>query len=135
MSALWSNYNYEPPEYTKSDNSPRGSRLWSILADKIPWGISCFCILAIIGYIFLSEAGLVRSSGLAETKVSLEAENYRLEEENRQLAIRLNRIREDPGYLEDEARKKLGVVRPNETIYRLAEEPDLSDEELKGQLQ
>jgi cell division protein FtsB len=91
-------------------------------------------ILAIIGYIFLSEAGLVRSSGLAETKIALEAENFRLEEENRQLAIRLERIRNDPGYLEDEARRKLGLVRANETIYRLAEEPDLSEEELKGQL-
>jgi cell division protein FtsB len=88
-----------------------------------------------IGYIFLSEAGLVKSSGLMEKKALLEQENLRLEEENRQLEVRLERIRNDPGYLEDEARKKLGLVRPDEIIYRLAEEPELSDEELRGQLE
>ncbi|MDR1298214.1 MAG: septum formation initiator family protein [Deltaproteobacteria bacterium] len=119
----------------KKDGQSAASVLWSIVGDRIPWGVSCLLILAIVGYIFLSEAGLVRSSGLAETKAVLEAENLRLEEENRQLAVRLERIRNDPGYLEDEARKKLGLVRPDETIYRLAEEPDLSDEELRGRLE
>jgi cell division protein FtsB len=106
----------------------------SVLADRIPWFASCVVILGIMGYIFLSDSGPMRNSGLAETKVSLEEEVRRLEEENRQLSIRLERIRSDPGFLEDEARKKLGLVRPDETIYRLAEEPDISDEELRGQL-
>jgi len=38
----------------------------------------------------------------------------------------LERFKKDPDYVEDEARKKLGVIRPGEQIYRLEEEPDLS---------
>jgi cell division protein FtsB len=88
-----------------------------------------------IGYIFLSEAGLVKSSGLMEKKAMLEQENLRLEQENTQLKVRLERIRNDPVYLEDEARKKLGLVRPDEIIYRLAEEPELPVGESKSQLE
>jgi cell division protein FtsB len=86
-----------------------------------------------IGYIFISDAGLAKSSGLLEKKNLLEWENLRLEEENRQLASRLERIMVDNGYLEDEVRNRLGLVRPNEIIYRLAEESEFSEDEPKNQ--
>jgi cell division protein FtsB len=85
--------------------------------------------------LFFSDEGLVRSTGLIAIKNSLEADILRLEDENRQLAARLERLRNDPRYLEDEARKKLGLVRPDEIIFRLAQEPDLSDEEVREQLE
>jgi cell division protein FtsB len=137
MSAFWTNESleaYNSPSNRQSSEATENTSFLATLSDKIPWCISCLLILFMIMYIFLSEAGLVKSSGLMEKKVLLEQEILRFEEENRQLAVRLERIRNDPGYLEDEARRKLGLVRPNEIIYRLAEEPELSDEELKSQL-
>jgi cell division protein FtsB len=84
--------------------------------------------------LFFTEDVLTRNSGLMEKKKTLEEENLRLEEENRQLAARLDRLRSDPGYLEDEARRKLGLVRPDEIVFRLAEEPELADEGSRGPL-
>ena len=90
--------------------------------------------MAIGAHLAFSDEGFVRGSGLDGAKRLLEAENLRLEEENRQLTARLERIWADTGYLEDEARKKLGLVRPDEIIFRLAEEPELSDEEVREKL-
>lgn len=116
---------------------PRAFKWASLLAvfsGKILWAGFVAVAAMMAGYLYLSEAGLMRSKGLAEKRDLLAAENLRLEEENRQLSARLERIRADPGYLEDEARKKLGLVRPGEVIFRLAEEPELSDEEVRVRL-
>jgi cell division protein FtsB len=102
----------------------------SFLSSKILWlGVFFALIMGFIGYLFLSEDGFARTSGLKEKKVALEADNLRLEEENRQLMARLERLNTDLTFLESQARKKLRLVRPDEVIYRLAEEPDLSEEE------
>ena len=118
-------------------NDPRGSKwtgLLTVFSGKILWMGFLAVVVAVVGHLYLSEAGVMRSKGLVEKKRLLEEENLRLEEENRQLSTRLERIRADPGYLEDEARKKLGLVRPDEIIFRLAEEPELSDEEVRVRL-
>ncbi|MDR0622033.1 MAG: septum formation initiator family protein [Deltaproteobacteria bacterium] len=139
MGAFWSKDTldaYTPPaNKVMAGAAPETPSFYAMMRDKIPWFLSCLTIVAVIGYIFISDAGLVKSSGLLEKKAQLEAENLRLEEQNRQLAARLERIMSDRGYLEDEARNKLGLVKPNEIIYRLAEEPELTDEELKTQLE
>jgi cell division protein FtsB len=116
---------------------PGNAKWTSLLASfsgRILWVAFLAVVVAVVGYLYLSEAGVVRSKGLLEKKRLLEIDNLRLEEENRQLSARLERIRSDPGYLEDEARKKLGLVRPDEVIFRLAEEPELSDEEVREKL-
>jgi cell division protein FtsB len=107
----------------------------SVLARKFFWmGLFFVLILGFIGYIFFSEDGFARNSGLKEMRAQLEQENLRLEEENRQLLARLYRLGTDLSFLESQARKKLRFVKPDEIIYRLAEEPDLTDDEVKRQL-
>jgi cell division protein FtsB len=128
--------NIEPSEIENSE--PKESKWASLLAGisgRILWAAFFAVVAAVIGSLSLSEAGVMRSRGLMEKKRLLEAENQRLEAENIQLSTRLERIRSDPGYLEDEARKKLGLVRPDEVIFRLAEEPELSDEEVRVRLE
>ena len=88
-------------------------------------------ILAVIAAVFTiilvySEKGLVGLSQLKEEKARLEQVNEELRKENQRLIKKIERIKSDPGILEDEARKKLGLIRPDETIYRLREEPDIS---------
>jgi cell division protein FtsB len=99
----------------------------SFLSSRFLWlGVFLAIIAGFIGYLFLSEDGFARTSGLKEKKITLEADNMRLEEENRLLMARLERLNTDPSFLESQARKKLRLVRSDEVIYRLSEEPDLS---------
>ncbi len=91
-------------------------------------------ILAVLGlgalvYVIASADSFLKSGELAREKSRLEAEIETLKDENLLLREKVDRMQNDPAYLEDEARKKLGLIRPGETIYRLAEEPDLSEEE------
>jgi cell division protein FtsB len=112
------------------------SGLDSILAGKYFWmGLFFVLILVFMGYIFLSDDGFARNSGLKEMKSNLEQEKLRLEEENRQLQARLARLNTDPAFLESQARKKLRFVKSDEIIFRLAEEPDLTDDEVREQLE
>jgi cell division protein FtsB len=107
----------------------------SFLARKFFWlGLFFVLILGLIGYIFFSEAGFARNSGLRELRKNLEMENLRLEEENRQLQARLKRLNTDLSFLESQARKKLRYVKSDEIIFRLSEEPDLTDDEVREQL-
>ena len=38
--------------------------------------------------------------------------------------LKIDRIKNDSRFIQDEARKKLGLIRPDETIYRLKDEPE-----------
>lgn len=70
------------------------------------------------------DQGVLHLRRLNQEKIKLEAENADLKEKNRRITQQIERIKADPRCIEDEARKKLGLVRPDETIYRLQEEPD-----------
>ena len=85
-------------------------------------------VLSALIYLVVSADGFVRNTELKKEKEKLEAEIEALEDENRVLRQKLERLQTDPGYVEDEARKKLRLIRPGETIYRLSEEPDVSDQ-------
>lgn len=80
--------------------------------------------LVLTAYFIFYEEGFSKTGALRQEKERLEDEIGRLEEANRQLLERIERIKIDAGYAEDEARRKLGLVKPDEIIYRLADEPD-----------
>lgn len=52
-----------------------------------------------------------------------------LQEENRILAAEIRRLKKNSQYLESTARKKLGLVKENEIIYRLKEDPVIENKE------
>ncbi|MDL2259900.1 septum formation initiator family protein [Deltaproteobacteria bacterium OttesenSCG-928-K17] len=91
------------------------------------FGLLALGLVALIAIIYLtvSADGFVRQNQLAKEKQKLEAQIEVLQDENRVLRQMLERLQTDPGYVEDEARKKLGLIKPGETVYRLSEEPDL----------
>lgn len=84
-------------------------------------------ILASLVYLISSADSFLKSGELEREIQRLKHEIEVLEDENRLLRQQHERIQTDQAYIEDEARKKLGLVRPGEVIYRLSEEPDLSD--------
>ena len=58
---------------------------------------------------------------LVKAKQELEAiqvENKRLEEENDVLRKEIDRLKHDPTYLEEKARKEYGLLKKNEMLYK-----------------
>ena len=83
-------------------------------------------VLGGLAYLTVSADGFIRRAELAREKDRLEADNAALRDENLLLRRKIEHLLNDPGYVEDEARRKLGLIRPGETVYRLSEEPDLA---------
>ena len=78
-------------------------------------------------YLTVSADGFIRRAELEREKKKLEDEIDLLRDENQLLRQRTERLLHDHDYVEDEARRKLGLIREGETVYRLSEEPDLTD--------
>jgi cell division protein FtsB len=72
-----------------------------------------------LGLVLLySNQGLLRLKRLDQERLKIEKANQALEEENRRLLIRIDRTKHDPGTIEDEARRKLGLIKPDEIIFQ-----------------
>ncbi|MEW6350395.1 MAG: septum formation initiator family protein [Thermodesulfobacteriota bacterium] len=80
-------------------------------------------LVVAFGGVVLGEKGLGRTKALEEKRLSLVRENEELSEELASLAHDLQRLRTDPKTIETVAKRKLGMIRPDETIY-LFERPD-----------
>lgn len=82
--------------------------------------------LVILVGIFLAGAlvcifapGFIRLRELRARKAELEREIERLRESNRKLQKEKERLEHDPIYIEKMIRQKLGVAKPDETIYKI----------------
>ena len=75
-------------------------------------------VLAIIlAIIFIP--GYLKIRKLARQNSQLETELRQLEQRNKKLAQEQKRLKEDPLYLEAVARKKLGLAKEGEIIYKV----------------
>ncbi len=68
-------------------------------------------------WMLLSPHGLWQYGKISRKIEELQAENHRLEEENRQLLTEITRLRNDPQYIEEVARRKHGLLKKNELIF------------------
>jgi len=59
---------------------------------------------------------------LRERRRELQAEIGRLKAQNAEMALQMKLLQEDPLYIERVARKKLGVAREGEVIFRFRDE-------------
>jgi len=76
-----------------------------------------FVLLLILWIIFAPNRGvfdMIRNHNEVE---KLQAENRRLENENKALHEELIRLQDDPAYLEEKARKEYGMLKENEVLY------------------
>lgn len=105
--------------------------LWAVPRWLISrYGLMALGALAMGGLIYMVSQGdgFLKQNELEQEKARLEAEIEALQDENRLLRERRDRLINDPAFVEDEARKKLGLIRSGETVYRLSEEPDLAED-------
>jgi len=78
-------------------------------------------VMAILLIILFGDGGLVEFRESRETLQSLRMENRRLVAENELLREEILLLRNDLEYLEELARRELGMIREGETVYRFHE--------------
>lgn len=76
-------------------------------------------LLTLAGLIFFGQRGLTHLVTLQEQFATLEAENQRILRENDQLKQEIELLNKNMAYIEDIARKQLGLVKKDELIYQL----------------
>ncbi|MBW1709786.1 MAG: septum formation initiator family protein [Deltaproteobacteria bacterium] len=84
--------------------------------------VSLTAILALT--LIYNNRGYLSLKRLGQERNELEVVNKEYKEQNRLLMMKIDRIKNDLSYIEDEARKKLGLVRPDEQIFKLKNEPE-----------
>ena len=78
-----------------------------------------------------SNQGIFHLKRLEAEKSKLASANREYKVKNVLLLEKIDRIKKDAQYIEDVARKKLGLVRPNEQIYMLKNDPQAAPEYIK----
>ena len=93
--------------------SPRGKRIFNSLL------LLGACLL--VGNALVGENGLVDSLEAARQHQRLVADVERLRAENRQLRDAAERLRTDPGAVEEVARQELGLIKPGELVFTVVD--------------
>lgn len=72
-----------------------------------------------LSWIIFSPDGARRYYKLSQEVKIVKQENQRLQEENKNIRKELDRLKNDPAYREEVARKKFGLIKKNEIIFDL----------------
>jgi len=67
---------------------------------------------------FLGEKGIFSLLRLRKEVIRIKEKNLQLEEENQKLKEEVKRLQSDKRYIEEVARRELGMVKEGEIIYR-----------------
>jgi cell division protein FtsB len=85
--------------------------------------IAVFLLVTLIAwFIFAPRYGVLASLQKSSRLRELEAKTNHLEESNRALAKEIERLKNDPAYLEEVARREHGLLKKNEYIYDFSEQ-------------
>ena len=95
----------------KSVSENSGLVRWGLWATALLLGVY---LLAII----FGDHGLTGMKAMREELKQIRQENARLEKENMDLYRTINRLKNDPAYIEQVAREELNMVRPDEIVFR-----------------
>ena len=80
--------------------------------------IGILMLAAIFFFIIVSEHGLADLIFLKKERRKLVEKSQRLNQENLSIGIEIERLKHDPGYIENIARKELGMIGENEVILK-----------------
>ena len=84
---------------------------------QLPYIGLFFFILLILWIIFAPGRGMLPLFQTQKEIERLQAENIRLAEDNKALQEEIDRLQNDPTYLEEKARKEYGMLKENEVLY------------------
>jgi len=89
--------------------------------------IAIILIAALFFFIIVSEHGLVDLVFLKQERGKLVKKSERLNQENLFISIEIDRLKHDPEYIENVARKELGMIGEDEVILK----PQIHQEQKK----
>ena len=75
-------------------------------------------LCSLLFFIIFSENGLTDLNILKKEKTELILENQRIAEKNQTLSIEIDRLKNDPDYIENVARRELGMIGKDEIILK-----------------
>jgi cell division protein FtsB len=75
-------------------------------------------LLTVSGLLIFGQRGITHLVTLQEQFEELESENHRIEQENIRLKQEIKLLKENQAYIEDMARKQLGLVKEDELVYQ-----------------
>ncbi len=76
-----------------------------------------FGLLLVAWIIFMPGKGVFDLVRVQSRLENLQDDNRRLEEENRALRQKIDKLQNDPAFLEEKARTEYGLIRENEVLY------------------
>jgi cell division protein FtsB len=91
------------------------------LRQKILLGFVIAALFSLLLFIIFGENGVVDLHMLKMERDSLLKRNAELSQENLSLYREIERLRNDPEYVENVARQELGVIGKDEVIFRVKE--------------
>jgi len=74
-------------------------------------------ILVFAAWHAFSPYGAWRAYRISRDLAAVRAENSRLKTENKQLRTEIDRLKRDPAYLEEVARREYGLIKRNEMLF------------------
>jgi cell division protein FtsB len=94
---------------------------------RLPGRFAFWVMLLVLGagFFFLTVhgyQGMRQIQHLAQKREGLIRENQELNKKNESLYREITRLKQDPLYLEEVARKEFGLVKPNEIIFFIDDE-------------
>ena len=91
---------------------------------RILLSITILMLAALFFFIIVSEHGLADLLFLKRERSKLVEENERLSRENLSISIEIDRLKHDPEYIENVARKELGMIGEDEVILKPQSQPE-----------
>jgi cell division protein FtsB len=87
-------------------------------------GISILLLFCLLLFIMFSDSGLADLFKLKSDRDRLLQENERLKQENLSLYRTIDRLKNDPEYIESIARKEFGMIKKDEVILKPKDKVD-----------
>jgi cell division protein FtsB len=86
--------------------------------------ISILLLIAFFFFIIISEHGYSDLTDLKREQIKLIQENNQLSRENIAISIEIDRLKNDHVYIENIARRELGMIAKDEIILKPQDRPD-----------
>lgn len=85
---------------------------------RVIFSLSALILVALLFFIVFSERGLADLNWLRKEKRLLLERNTRVAAENEALSVEIDRLKNDPEYVEQIARRELGMIGRDEMIVK-----------------
>jgi cell division protein FtsB len=81
-------------------------------------GTAVLLLMALLFFIVFSERGLAEFSQSKKERDRIKEHNQQLTQENLTLGVEIDRLKNDPHYIESVARKEFGMIGQNEIVVK-----------------